>query len=90
MNANPNAHHFMEGKDPLFRPFHNVLDNTAKKLFFSGVGAIKKQAKIVSSDEEDTLWTKGVIGTHTPTSLMNAVFFYCSIYFCLQEGIEHR
>ena len=52
---------------------------------------MKQQAKIITSDEEDVLWSKGVIGTHTPTSLLNAVvFFYHGVYFCLHEGNEHR
>ena len=87
---NPNACRFMDARDPSFHPFHNVLNNTSKKLLASGVGSVKKQAKVITPDEEDILWSKGVIGTHTPTSLLNAVFFYCGVYFCLRGGNEHR
>ena len=86
---NPNAHHFMNVRDPVFRPFHNVMDNMSKKLLSTDVGAVKKQAKLVSFDEEETLWAKGVIGDSTPDSLLSAVFFY-SVYFCLRGGVEHR
>ena len=86
---NPNTCHFMDKRNPSFQPFHNMLNSTSKKLLASGVGAVKKQAKVITP-EEDVIWSKGVIGTHTPTSLLNAVFFYCSVYFCLRWGNEHR
>ena len=36
-----------------------MLNNTSKKLL-AGVGAVKKQAKIIAPDEKDVLWSKGV------------------------------
>ncbi len=45
------------------------------KLLSEGVGAVKKQAKIINESEEQILWQKGVVGTHSPNSLLNAVFF---------------
>ena len=80
---NPTACQYMESKDVRFKAFHNVLDNISKKLLSEGVGAFKKQAKIVTDKEEAKLWDKGIIGTHSPIALSNAVFFYCGIYLCL-------
>ena len=65
----------MDIKNPEFMPFHNALNNTSKKLLSEGIGASKKQARIVTSHEENTMWERGVIGTHSPKSLLNAVFF---------------
>ena len=36
----------------------------------------EKQARIVTYHEENMLWERGVIGTHSPNSLLNAVFFF--------------
>ena len=64
----------------------------SKKLHVlsTSVGAVKKQAKLVSFDDEETLWAKGVIEDFTPDSLLNAVFFSSGVYFCLCGGNEHR
>ena len=72
----------MDGRDPSFQPFHNVLNNTctSKKLLASGVGAVKKQAKIISPNEEDVVWSKSVVGTHTLTSLLNAFFLLQCVF----------
>ena len=90
LRRNPNPCRFMDSKDPKYKSFHNVLNNVSKKLLSEGVGAVKKQAKIVAQSEEDTLWEKGVVGTHSPAALSNAVFIYCGIYLCLRGGDEHR
>ena len=30
------------------------------------------------------------MGKSTPSSLQNAIFFYCGVLFCLRGGAEHR
>ena len=82
---NPTVCRYMESKDIRFKAFHNVLDNISKKILSEGVGAVKKQAKIVTDEEEAKLWDKGIIGTHSPIVLSNAVFFYCGI--CVFEEV---
>ena len=39
--------------------------------------------------EECSLWSQGVLGTSTPKSLLNAVFFCTGKTFCLRGGLEH-
>ncbi len=87
VQQNPNACRSMESKDPRYKSFHNVLNNLSMKLLSE---AVKKQAKIINESEEQILWQKGVVGTHSPNSLLNAVFFYCGMYLCLRGGEEHR
>ena len=89
-DCNPRACKFMDIKDPIFKPLHHVLNNLSKKLLNDGIGAKKKQARVVTMEEEETLWKKGVMGLHSPVALQNATFFYCGIYFCLRGGVEHR
>ena len=87
---NPKACHFMNHKDIDFLPLHNTMNNLSKKLLGEGVGARKIQARVITEEEEEELWRKGVMGKHTPISLLNTVFFYCGMLFCLQGGLEHR
>ena len=87
---NPHACHFMDHKAIAFQPFHNVMNNLSKKLLSESVGAQKRQARVITEKEENLLWEKGVIGIDTPSCLLNAIFFYCGMIFCLRGGAEHR
>ena len=49
----------------------------------------KKQAKIITEEEEDLLWQKGLLGESTPKTLLNTVIFYNGLYFALHSGKEH-
>lgn len=90
LKENPNSCRFMDSKNPAYKPFHNALNNISKRLLSDGIGATKNQARVVTPDEENKLWEKGTIGTHSPNALLNAIFFYCGMYFCLRGGEEHR
>ena len=49
-----------------------------------------QQSEVISVEEEDQLWKKGVMGTSTPTGLQNAAFFVVGKMFCLRGGQEHK
>ena len=90
LKENLNSCQFMISKNPAYKPFHNALNNTSKRLLSEGIGAMKNQARVVTPDEENKLWEKGKIGMHSPNALLNAIFFYCGMYFCLRGEEEHR
>ena len=46
----------MDHKDIVFKPLHNVLNNMCKWLLSDGVGAQKKQARVLTRREEETIW----------------------------------
>ena len=73
-----------------FKSLHNAMNNLSKQLLGAGVGAEKQQARVITEDEESELWRKGIIGPGSPKSLVNAMFYYCGILFCLRGGSEHR
>ena len=56
----------------------------------SRVGAQKHSAEPHTVDDENKLWSLGVTGTHSPLTLLWAVFFYNGKNFCLWGGEEHR
>ena len=61
-----------------------------KQLLADGIGAEKKQARVITEEEEGILWEKKVLGCHSPTSLLHTIFYFCGMYFCLRGGAEHR
>ena len=77
-------------KDPRFNCLHTILDNITCKLHKEEVGTFKIQARTITVAEKQQLWESGVIGTSTPSALLNGVFFYCGIQLCLRGGSEHR
>ena len=55
-----------------------------------GIGAEVKHTEVFSTDEEDVLWETGTLGTGSPSSLMNAVFYNNGKILCLRGGLEHQ
>ena len=51
---------------------------------------IKAQARVITTQEEETLWTTDVVGTTSPKSLLNEVFFTmgCICAFVVEMNIE--
>ena len=57
-------------KDSLFTPFQNSLDKEMKQLQSSGQGTKKRQAEVISVDEEEKLWSTGQLGDSNPQQLL--------------------
>lgn len=74
----------------VFRPLHCTLDNLYRRLHAQGIGIKPKRAEILSADEEEHLWSTRALGTHSPSALLNAVFYYNGLHFVLRGGAEHR
>ena len=50
----------------------------------------KLQAEPLTPDEEEALWSAGVLGQHSPRALVDTIFYMCGVYFALRSGEEHR
>ena len=81
---NPSAPNVLDKSNHAFKKLHNVIDNLFKEL------SKAKHTEIVTKEEENLLWSSGVLGTHTPKALLNAVFYSNGKNFCLRGGQEHR
>ena len=55
-----------------------------------GAGSQKRQAEVLTEDEEDVLWRKGLLGDGSPQSLLDTMGFSNGLYFALRSGKEHR
>ena len=49
----------------------------------------RKQAEPILPEEEH-MWKTGVLGAHTPQSLLDTMVCMCGLYFALCSGQEHR
>ena len=76
--------------DLSFTPFQNSLDGEMKRLQSSGLGTKKRQAEVISVDEEEKLWSTGQLGDSNPQQLLDTMVYYCGLYFALRSGREHR
>ena len=69
---------------------HQALENRYRELHADGVGTKRKQAEVISRDEEEQLWQSGILSSKSPQSLLRAVFYLNGINFVLRGGEEHR
>ena len=81
---------FLDKANSRFRDLHNTLDTIFSTLHAQGVGAEKKSAPVISIEDEELLWEKGVLSFATPKTLQYAVFFYVGLHFSLRGGQEQR
>ena len=66
-----------------------TLDGEMKRIRSTGAGTKKKQVEIITPDEEEKLWSSGTLGDHSPTSLLNTIFYMCGVYFAVRSGQEN-
>ena len=88
-SLNPSYPNFLE-KSPEFVEFHRTLDNLFRKLRTDGIGSESKHTPSISIQEENMLWSSGVVNTSTPKGLLRAMFYYNGKSFVLRGGQEHR
>ena len=77
-------------KDSAFADFRTTLDAEMKRLQHKGIGSKVRQAEALSEDDEEILWSKGLLGDHSPQALLNTMVLMIGLYFALRSGREHR
>ena len=87
---NPLVPNFLDENDSRFAGLRGRRDCIARKLREDGVGVSVKHADVISRAEEARLWSAGVLGVDTPSSLLKAVFFMNGKVLCLRGGREHK
>ena len=85
--TNPSIDFF---KDKLFASFRRTLDAEMKRLRSCGIGVTTKRAEPITPEEEEAMWKCGVLGSDSPQTLIDTIFYMCGLYFALRSGQEHR
>ena len=66
------------------------LDVEMKRFQSEGLRSRKHQAEVITEEEENTIWEKGLLEDTTPQSLLDSMVFCCSLCFALCRGKEQR
>ena len=90
--------HYLKGKKGIVRIFNDdkfcflrdALDAMMKESASDGLGLTKKQDEVITLDEEEQLWSKGVLGDSNPQQLLDTIVYLFGIHFALRGGSEHR
>ena len=77
-------------EDPCFSNLRGTRDTVSRKLWEEGVGTSTKETELLSVEDEQVIWAKNVMGTHSPKALLCAVFFANGKNLCLRGGREHH
>ena len=76
-------------KDSDFCHFQSVLDMACKESASSGIGCHRRQAEVITHDEEELLWSSGVLGEGNPQTF-DTLLYLNGLHFALRSGKEHR
>ncbi|KXJ05048.1 hypothetical protein AC249_AIPGENE2047, partial [Exaiptasia diaphana] len=76
--------------DEKFSYLRDALDTAMKDSASSGLGIKKKQAQVITLDEEDELWSKNVLGDDNHQQLLDTLLYLFGLHFALRGGMEHR
>ncbi|XP_046377831.2 uncharacterized protein KIAA1958-like [Haliotis rufescens] len=68
----------------------SVLDAKMKLLARKGIGVEKRQADVITEQQEDVLWETGILGEDTPQKLLDTLVYLIGLNFALRAGDEHR
>ena len=63
----------LESED--FKMSREVLKSKRKELKSMGKGNRENRSEPLTAEEEETLWTKEVMGPTSPTTLLRAIWF---------------
>ena len=74
-DTNPEAPNFLDKKDQRYRVLHKSLDSLFRQLITENIRTNLRHAEVFTKSDEDKLWETGILGTDSPKSLMNAVFY---------------
>ena len=77
-------------KDPEFTDMRVCLDSEMKRLQKSGLVSKTKKAETLTVHEEELLWSKGLLGSGSPQTLVDTMLVMNGLYFALRSGSEHR
>ncbi len=82
------SYKFLQDTD--FLQVKNTLDGLMKDRASAGLGIRRKQAQVITLDEEESMWNTGILGSSNPAQLLNTLIYLIGLNFALRGGQEHR
>ena len=79
----------LDDTDKSFMSLKYTVDNIMKERASSTMCSITKQAKVLSYEDEELLWQKGLLGSSTPAQLVKTLLFLIGMQCALLAGGEH-
>ena len=86
----PSCPNILDRKDPGFRDFHGACEVVFRRLHQSGGGTDVQHTAVINHEEEDKLWSSGILNVTEPKGLQQAVFYYVGKVYCIRGGEEQR
>ena len=77
-------------KDKEFEAARKVLNGYAIELREKGMGKRKRRADAITEEEEEMMWSKGVLGGNNPRNLNDTVFYLLSLHYGTRGCQEHH
>ena len=81
---------FSIAKDIKFSNSRKVLEGKARLLHQEGFRKRPNVAKALTSQDEELLWSKGVLGSHSPQPLIQTMWFLLTQHFSLRGCQKHH
>lgn len=72
--------------DAEFAQLWSSLDAPMKESASEGLENSKKQAKIITLEEEEKLWSESILGHSEPQQLLNTIIHLLGIHFALRSS----
>ena len=77
-------------KDREFVSSRKVLEGKARFLREQGYGKRPRASKALTTEDEELLWSKGLLGSQSPKSLMATIWFLLTQHFGSRGCQEHH
>ena len=75
--------------DDVFKKSNTVLEGKARELRDKGMSHRPNKALAITKREEEILWESGQLGSETPQTIINTLWFYITKHFGLCGRQEH-
>jgi len=85
-----NGRHVKFLTDTKFKPVRDTLDAVMKRSASMGLGMNHRQATVITTDMENELWDRGLLGDHNPQVLLDTMVYIIGLHFALRGRDEHR
>ena len=78
------------GTDAKSKRVQDVLNSKLKTLKKSGKGNLPNKTDPFGDDDVEKLWSSGQLGTQTPKSILNSLWWNNTLHFGMRSVAPHR